>query len=95
MVHEDTWAAGGTSLGEQLQAASGSEDRSLNVNNTPEDTVIGSLPFNMEENALLQAMLTKLTENMVGPAIAAMERGAVGLRMSTQLEVDIKASGIR
>ena len=84
VVDEDTWVAGGTDLNEQSEVASGSEVRSKNVNNSPDETVLGSLPFNMEENALLQGMLTKLTENMVVPAtVIVMERAVVGLKTFT------------
>ena len=88
VVNEDTWVAGGTDLDEQSEVASGSEVRSKNVNNSPDDTAGRSLPFKQEENVSLQAMLTRLTEDMVVPATAVEEEVVVGLRMSTQSEVE-------
>ena len=89
VVDEDTWVAGGTDLDEQSEVASGSEDQSKSVNNLPDDTIGGSLQFKLEENASLQEMLTKPTENMVVPAtVIVMEWAAVGLRTFTKLEVE-------
>ena len=84
VVDEDTWVAGGTNLNEQSVEASGSEDQSKSVKNLPDDTIGGSLLSKLQENALLQAMLMQLTENMVVPAtVIVMERAVVGLKTFT------------
>ena len=86
---EDTWAAGGINLAEPSEAASGSEDQSKGVNCLLDDTAGRSLPFKQEENASLQAMLTRLTEDTVVLAtVLVMEWAADGLRTFTKLEVD-------
>ena len=81
---EDTWAAGGTNLAELSEAASGSEDQSKGVNCLLDDTAGRSLLFKQVENASQLAMLTRLTDDMVVPAIAVMERVVVGLKTFTQ-----------
>ena len=87
-LKQDTWAAGGIGLDAQSEAASGSEDQSKGVNNSPDDTAGEYLLSKQEENASLQAMPTEHSEDMVVLATAVMEEVVVGLKMFIKLEVE-------
>ena len=86
---EDTWVAGETNLAELLVVVSDLVVQSKSANNSLDGTVGESLLSKLEDNASLQATLTKPTEDMVAPEIViVMEEVVVGLKTFTKLEVE-------
>ena len=86
---EDTWAAGEINHNELLVVVSDLVVQSKSANNSLDGTVGESLLSKLEDNASLQATLTKPTEDMVAPEIViVMEEVVVGLKTFTKLEVE-------